>query len=367
MSEAELISILDDCMRRLQAGETLEDVLARHSQYAAELRPLLEVAAQMRSSRQATIPTAAQSRSRAVFLTRAAALRAPAPRRVFFGLLPRAVGVTLLALVVVISSLFSGGLVSAQSLPGDSFYPVKIAVEQARLWLTLAPDNRLRLEEDFDLRRSQEVARLLKVGRAQPVSFAGFLAAADVNAWQVAGIPLAAAPSMALSLNTLNGSYVEVQGVTTAEGRVQAEVLRLRVFHLDGRLDEAKDSVWKISGVPVELSSATLVRGQPALGKSVRITALRLQQDRLAAMIIEFGDYATPTAALKQGKTAPQETQSPLETAVPNAEPPAGGTDGEAVTVVPSNEPGGQEQQPAETQPPQSGGDGESSTPASGG
>ena len=28
MSEAELISILDDCMRRLQAGETLEEWVA---------------------------------------------------------------------------------------------------------------------------------------------------------------------------------------------------------------------------------------------------------------------------------------------------------------------------------------------------
>ena len=45
----ELELILDDCLARLQSGEGLESCLAIHPEHADELRPLLELATDVRA------------------------------------------------------------------------------------------------------------------------------------------------------------------------------------------------------------------------------------------------------------------------------------------------------------------------------
>src|SRR5262245_26613680 len=72
----ELMTAFDDSLNALAAGEPVNAVLARYPALDSELRPMLEAAQAARlQGAGAPVPGAAQSRSRAQFLTRAAALQ----------------------------------------------------------------------------------------------------------------------------------------------------------------------------------------------------------------------------------------------------------------------------------------------------
>lgn len=320
MSRLDLEPVLEECLEQLRKGASLEQVLAAFPAQAAELRPLLEVAlwAQSLSAGIQVVPSAAQARSRARFLA-AAGQAQSTPRASPSGLLRfRLAAVVLLLVMLVSASLLGTGLVSAQSLPGEPLYPVKIAIEQARLWLAGDSASYLHLEELFDQRRVAEVLRLLQQGRmGQQVSFAGFLSVGSEGGWQVAGIPVAFASEAGAPAPSLLGTYLEVQG-RTAAGQVQVESFRLRRFHLTGRIEEMRPALWRVSGVLITIAPETAVHGQPAPGSLVTLTALRIEADRLLALSVRVETAAaqvtTPaaaTAVLSPQTRAPQAQPQP--------------------------------------------------------
>lgn len=74
--------------------------------------------------------------------------------------------------VMLAGALAMGGgvVVSAESLPGDAFYPVKRAAETARLAFTWSPEARARLWLDLSDIRHDEVKDLDQQGRQAPTS-----------------------------------------------------------------------------------------------------------------------------------------------------------------------------------------------------
>ena len=159
--EAALIESLD----ALEQGQPLADILARFPDQAAQLRPLLEVGQQLSEMRIAHA-VAAQARSRQALLQQAAALQA-APRRSPAGLpIWRRVLLSLagLALVLVVFGTILG-TASAGTIPGDALYPVKLALEQARLALVSDPAGREALRDDLAAERNRELAQMLATGR----------------------------------------------------------------------------------------------------------------------------------------------------------------------------------------------------------
>ena len=69
-----VVDALEDCLERLQAGASLEQVLALYPQWAKEMRPLLESALLAWSLRvTAPVPEASMARSRALFIEKAVA------------------------------------------------------------------------------------------------------------------------------------------------------------------------------------------------------------------------------------------------------------------------------------------------------
>jgi hypothetical protein len=157
MSKRDISQILDDCLTRIQSGEsTPEDCLRMHPQDRSTLDPLLISAGDVRDHLPVPEPRAeyiAQSKAR--ILNQLAAsqrtIAAPrlAPTRPRRRILRPAFALASLALVLVL--LASGvGVVnaSAESLPGDVLYTVKRGFEEVRLALTLnsAADQQLLLE-----------------------------------------------------------------------------------------------------------------------------------------------------------------------------------------------------------------------------
>jgi len=305
--------VLDEALRKLRAGVPLDQVLAECGEFAAELAPLLEAAQWMQSSAAPAAPRGAMARSRARFL-QAAEVRS-AKALPFFARFRWAVNLAVI-LVVLAAALFFTGLGSVSALPGQALYPVKRAVEQARLALASSdPAGKLLLEENFDRRRVAEALRLAELGRGQRVSFAGFLSGGNGQPWMVEGLTLQLDDALQAAAQSLPGAYVEVQGQVQADGTVLVSVLRLRFFELKGQLAQNDGDRWLISGVWVAITGQTQVEQPPAAGQRVEITAIRLsQQDFLALSVrLEDGDgsnddLASPAAVVTDDDDDSDET-----------------------------------------------------------
>jgi hypothetical protein len=319
---------LDEALRKLRAGVPLDQVLAECGEFAAELAPLLEAAQWMQSSVPLAAPRGAVARSRARFLQAAEARSARALP--FFARFRWAVNLAVI-LAVLAAALFFTGLGSVSALPGQALYPVKRAVEQARLALASSdPAGKLLLEENFDRRRVEEALRLAELGRGQPVSFAGFLSGGGGQPWMVEGLTLQLDDALQAAAQRLPGAYVEVQGQVQADGTVLVSVLRLRFFELKGQLAQNDGDRWLISGVWVAITAQTQVEQPPAVGQRVEITAIRLsQQDFLALTVrLQDGVPSSPAAIVT-------DEDDPLETPEPRATDDGGGNDDDEETGTP--------------------------------
>jgi hypothetical protein len=288
MNEAELSQLLEECVQQMRAGVSLDEVLERYPAQSADLRPLLEVA-WMTVLHQSceTIPAVARNRSRAAFLAHAVQLRempVPHPKRTsFFSL---AFSTAALSLVVISALLFTG-LASANTLPGDLLYPVKINLERAGQALVSDIPSRMEGVVKFDTRRAGEVKELLASGRSAPVFFGGFLDRDDskeVTTWKVENISLTFADGFDTPLEALAGSFVELSGTTQQEGTVLVENLALRLFHLKGTIEQINGNTWKVAGLDMGISPQTQIAGSPVKGARVQITAILFPNSQWVAL-----------------------------------------------------------------------------------
>lgn len=256
------------CLDLMEQGMSVSDVLVRYPDQADDLRPFLEITAQL--SQLATNPTIAQqNKSQAAFLSQAAAVKTASveTRHIWFWLQKLLLPVVALSMLLV---LFAGGLfaASASALPGDSLYAFKRQFETLQLQLITAPDEKLRLIEQFSAERQHEVETLLLSGR-------------------------------------------------TAEAK------------FDGLLEAIADDAWIVSNIRVEVSEQTLIAGTPQIGAQVRVTGLA-DNGRFAATIIEILSFVPPdperlptvvppviVLPTSTASSSPTPTPSATETAVP--------------------------------------------------
>jgi len=176
-----LDSVLDACLHDLQAGKiTVDECLAQHPEVAEELKPLLRLAEQLMAT------PAVKPSPQFVSATRARLLALtppkPAPRAVPFGWSLQRWLAHLLALwqnwqwrqafagavaILVAVVLIGGGTIvaSAESLPDHPLYPVKRAVESARLLLAVSPQSKAALHVEFASRRLNEAMAVAQKGQ----------------------------------------------------------------------------------------------------------------------------------------------------------------------------------------------------------
>lgn len=175
-----LATILDDCLQRLQAGETIAGCLAHYPDHAADLAPMLGVAAQLNrlvgqqpteNQRQRTLArlrqTAAQQRTTDPRQARAGWLKLvfAAPR------LAVAASVFLLLLV----SLSAGVVASSQ--PGQPAYELRVIAERAPALVVFQAPARAVAELDIaDRRLSDLQAHLTETGQVESAALRALLA-----------------------------------------------------------------------------------------------------------------------------------------------------------------------------------------------
>jgi len=276
-----VVDALEDCLERLQAGASLEQVLALYPQWAKEMRPLLESALLAWSLRvTAPVPEASMARSRALFIEKAVAQ--PQHRGLFD--LKLCFKYSLFAALCAVVILTIGtSFVSAQSLPGDILYPVKLAGEQTRLLFTTNTDQRLILQERYDQTRADEVANVLQDHRQVEVTFVGLLTRTIDDHWQVAGVNVVFPSDLESTFAQMVNAYVEVTGLSQSDGLVQVSQVQLRELIFSGTVTDMTLEMWYVDRIGVGIESATKVTGSVSVGAHVWVNAYRQEDGSLFA------------------------------------------------------------------------------------
>lgn len=217
MADMRLAQILDDCINRLNRGETIADCLRAYPEYQRQLLPMLEAG---RLARRATVAVSdipeVQTR---VGLRFEQALRQPMVIR------RRSTGIqrwiTFAAVFVLIIGLFGGSILAAQSaIPGDALYGFKQWSEATALILT---GNNPTLQEQFAQRRIQETRQLVRLRRAAEITFAGTIESVRETELRVEGLTVRIPVD---SHDLLPGMRVEIQARTNIEGDIIALNIR---------------------------------------------------------------------------------------------------------------------------------------------
>jgi hypothetical protein len=210
MSDQGLLEAFNDCLDRINAGQSLNDCLSRYPQYAAALRPMLEVGKLVERAQVSPFEVdTAQARVRARMVEQLRVSRQKsAPAYARLALLAASLVITLAAVI---------GMAQA-SLPGDSLYGLKRLSEGALSLVT---------SDQFAARRQNEVRSLLALRRPAQVEFTGEIERIIDDQWTVAGlvvrVPAAAPKPQPVAV----GDQVRVEADTTDGGELIARSLAL--------------------------------------------------------------------------------------------------------------------------------------------
>jgi hypothetical protein len=165
----DIAATLEICLKEITAGKaTVQQCLDRYHDLADELEPLLRAAKQAQTIERPRLAAEARARIEARLLAAAESSPPIQPAwtsRPTIALIRRwaAIG---LAFLFAYACLLGTGLVmiARGALPGSQLYPVKLATEDARLWL--APtQNEAALHLQFAQQRLDEIQALAERGR----------------------------------------------------------------------------------------------------------------------------------------------------------------------------------------------------------
>jgi hypothetical protein len=179
----DLTSILDDCLRRLQAGETVESCLALYPDRAADLRPMLAVVLPVKGLTAYHLSHPQRLRAK-VTLRETLATRPGRPWWLSWNLgLSWARGAVAAAVVAVILFISLGVNAVAASQPGDLAYRLRVVVERVPATLQTSPASRASAELTVADRRLADLdSHLATTGRPDETALAALLAGDETAA-----------------------------------------------------------------------------------------------------------------------------------------------------------------------------------------
>lgn len=244
MNPLDFQSILDQCIGRIQAGESIKRCLADYPEMADELSPLLALSSDLVEIEPLTSTSQAVSAGRdamfAAFDEVEEASNVGLIQLGLFGWLRETLSGSAdsfsaapqLSLVgrmaiVMIGIFASAGVVansSASSLPGDQLYPVKRLIEDTRLTLSASAEGRSDYQKFLAQRRRDEVEALQQAGRAAEVEFGGVIEEITAEGWVINGIEVKPLPELtgdqgpAVGESVTVTSQVDPDGVITVNG-----------------------------------------------------------------------------------------------------------------------------------------------------
>lgn len=157
------------CLEKIEEGISVDEVLEEYPEYREGLKELLTIAKDIENAplprlRDEAVASCLVKVHDALQLQKKPVWRARLPRlqwsRLFY--FPSPAWVKALAFVLV-AILISWGAVnlSADSLPGEPLYPIKLTTEKVRCFLTIEPEGKAKLRLAYSEERAQELVRYL--------------------------------------------------------------------------------------------------------------------------------------------------------------------------------------------------------------
>ena len=164
----ELDNIFNECLERMLRGETIEQCLTRYSDYASELKPLLETALNIQKA--TAIQPRPEFRTHARLQFQAALNKVEGkPRRSFFNRLQQPQWATA-ATAVLLLLLASGTAVAANgSMPDEPLYGIKLTTERIRMSLTTSSLGKAELYTSLVERRITEIAGMTNKNKPEKI------------------------------------------------------------------------------------------------------------------------------------------------------------------------------------------------------
>jgi hypothetical protein len=255
--------ILDECIRALKAGDSIDACLQRYPQYADALRPLLKMAAAcmdiekpevtiqaVRASEQMMLAAfhekkAAQPVSKAILSRYTQREQVGNNQNQTNGIrkekLPMSAKLKLLiaGLLVTIFVASSGVIVaSANSLPSDTLYPVKEAVQRVQLLFAFNENGRQRVEQRIYDDYLRDIKQVIAEGREVAIKFEGTVEEIGENYLVVEGIRVELTDQLYNPELLRVGDEVEVYAQVQSDGSVVATQIYLIDFDIDDDDDD---------------------------------------------------------------------------------------------------------------------------------
>ena len=286
-------SVLDECLKALAAGESLEAVLARYPEQAAELRPLLLASHQVRGVPIARPRSHVQQAGWQRFLGEAIALERVHQRPTFS--LWRPLRPLAMAASLLLVPFLAGGVTiyaASGSQPDSPLYGIKLATEEARLWFAFDENERANILLGQAETRLGEMNTMIEQGK--PVK-GNVLSAMRGRMDRAANIidRQDAPPDLVERANALSARQEEIlitfQDQVPLDARseygetlavvheiqirivvrqaeqapaIDSQFLAAGVSQLAGQIDAREGNAWIIGGQPVLVDEATIVRGE---------------------------------------------------------------------------------------------------------
>jgi hypothetical protein len=243
MSHTGFDTILDECLARLAAGDSVDACLRKYPQQADELKPLLAVAANLRALPQPQPAPAAVEAGKQRMLTAhrqqglahggAVSPHSRCLRRFWEFFLPKQGPQTthLFRFAVAMLLVFFVGtnlavIASAGSIPGDPLYGLKRSWEGARLTLAVRDEDHQRLQQEFLERREVEVGEMQRQGRQGMLEIDGVLQPLADGRWSIDGLAFRLSPQTRVEGELAAGAEAEARVRLLADGTLLALSVR---------------------------------------------------------------------------------------------------------------------------------------------
>ena len=236
-------SILDESISALQAGVSLEEILAEVPDYADDLRPLLYAAKLLADPKPDLAPVEKKAALRAEYMKQIAELPAitPSPfrekvratmrvikrRTTREAVLNDLVTITITIILTLVMGILILNYLAANTIPGDLLYSVKRISEDVQLSLTSNPNSQSELEETFNQRRLVEIERLIEQNRAAVIQFKGILETKGEKLWIVENHTVFLPNDISIEGDLQEGNTVEVIGLLRSNNVLVADTITL--------------------------------------------------------------------------------------------------------------------------------------------
>lgn len=165
MMSPDLYQAFQRCLVLAQSGVPLEECLARHPAHARELRPLLLAATSSSDRLSGAMPPEVRGRVRQRVMDHWERTRSPRKTWSLRGFLPVRWAAAAATVILLILGGGAGTVAAAQdATPATALYPVKELKEEARLWFTRSPEEKVTIYSEYARERVREVVSVSQNG-----------------------------------------------------------------------------------------------------------------------------------------------------------------------------------------------------------